>query len=212
MAGKLSRKLNKIVKQKMDSAKTSTKVKTIAFNMISDRVENARKLLEKEFNDHEITDSIENNTPSSSLGYKASFFEYLGFKRSAKPTKILREAFSPKFITVSRSSTIVKRTGKNVKYSFLARYPSMEEIYQVTNVSILGRSWVKAVQKGGIGDLSITLAQFEEGSFNNSRSGTSIQVRNTVRSISYRPQGYVNKMLERFRARIAGRDLKGRFL
>ena len=39
MAGKLSRKLNKIVKQKMDSAKTSTKVQTIAFNMISDRVE-----------------------------------------------------------------------------------------------------------------------------------------------------------------------------
>ena len=69
MAGKLSRKLNKIVKQKMDSAKTSTKVHTIAFNMISDRVENARKLLEKEFNDHEITDSIENNTASSSLGY-----------------------------------------------------------------------------------------------------------------------------------------------
>ena len=70
------------------------------------------------------------------------------------------------------------------------------------------------VQRGvpGGGSLSYTLARFEQGDFNNSKSGSSIQSEYVVRNADYKGQPYVDEMLLRFRASIAGRSKKGTFI
>ena len=151
--------------------------------MVEDRVEAARAVLQKEFNDHEVTQSLETRSLAKSLGKKASFFEFLGFQQGDNPTKVIRRAFSPQYVSLVSGSGVARRSGKNITYNFKVRYPSMEEIYAVTPANFSGgRSWVKMVQRGvpGGGSLSYTLARFEQDDFNNSRSGTSIQSQSVV--------------------------------
>ena len=215
MARSLSKQFNKIVKQRLNDVKASPAIKKMAFSMVEGRIEAAREVLAKEFDEHEVTQSLETRSLAKSLGKKASFFEFLGFQQGDNPTKIVRKAFSPQYVSLIRGSGIARRSGKNITYNFKVRYPSMEEIYAVTPANFSGgRSWVKMVQRGvlGGGSLSYTLARFEQGDFNNSKSGTSIQSEYVVRNVDYKGQPYVNEMLLRFRASIAGRSKKGTFI
>jgi len=215
MAKSLSKQFNKIIKQRLNNVKASPAIKKMAFSMVEDRVEAARAVLQKEFNDHEVTQSLETRSLAKSLGKKASFFEFLGFQQGDNPTKVIRRAFSPQYVSLLRGSGVARRSGKNITYNFKVIYPSIEEIYAVTPANFSGgRSWVKMVQKGvpGGGSLSYTLARFGQDDFNNSRSGTSIQSQSIVRNADYKGQPYVDEMLLRFRASIAGRSAKGRFI
>ena len=215
MAKSLSKQFNKIIKQRLNDVKASPAIKKMAFSMVEDRVEAARAVLQKEFNDHEVTQSLETRSLAKSLGKKASFFEFLGFQQGDNPTKVIRRAFSPQYVSLVSGSGVARRSGKNITYNFKVRCPSMEEIYAVTPANFSGgRSWVKMVQRGvpGGGSLSYTLARFEQDDFNNSRSGTSIQSQSVVRNSDYKGQPYVDEMLLRFRASIAGRSAKGRFI
>lgn len=215
MARSLSKQFNKIVKQRLNDVKASPEIKKMAFSMVEDRIEAARSVLEKDFNEHEVTQSLETRSLAKSLGKKASFFEFLGFQQGDNPTKIIRKAFSPQYVSLVTGSGIARRSGKNITYNFKVKYPSMEEIYAVTPANFSGgRSWVKMVQRGvpGGGSLSYTLARFEQGDFNNSKSGSSIQSEYVVRNADYKGQPYVDEMLLRFRASIAGRSKKGTFI
>ncbi len=215
MARSLSKQFNKALKQRLNDVKASPAVRKMAFSMAEERVEAARKVLAKEFDEHEVTQSLETRSLAKSLGKKASFFEFLGFQQGDYPTKIIRKAFSPQYVGILNGSGLPKKSGKDVTYNFKIKYPSMEEIYAVTPANFSGgRSWVKMVQKGvpGGGSLSYTLARFGQGDFNNSKSGTSIQSEYVVRNTDYRGQFYVDKMLLRFRASIAGRSKKGTFI
>jgi len=215
MARSLSKQFNKIVKQRLNDVKASPEMKKMAFRKVEDRVEAARAVLQKEFEEHEVTQSLETRSLAKSLGKKASFFEFLGFQLGDNPTKIIRKSFTPQYVGVMRGSGVARRSGKNITYNFKIRYPSMEEIYAVTPANFSGgKSWVKMVQRGvpGGGSLSYTLARFEQGDFNNSKSGSSIQSQYVVRNTDYKGQPYVNEMLLRFRASAAGRSTKGRFI
>ena len=59
MARSLSKQFNKALKQRLNEVKASPAVRKMAFNMAEERVEAARKVLAKEFDEHEVTQSLE---------------------------------------------------------------------------------------------------------------------------------------------------------
>ena len=59
MARSLSKQFNKAFKQRLNEVKASPNVRKLAFSMAEERVEAARKVLAKEFDEHEVTQSLE---------------------------------------------------------------------------------------------------------------------------------------------------------
>jgi hypothetical protein len=79
-------------------------------------------------------------------------------------------------------------------------HPSLNELYQVTPLPWGGgRSWIKAVEKGGVSNFNYTLRTTTSA---NSRSGTAIQSKNEVRSFNYKPVPYLSNMLNKFRLKL----------
>ena len=195
MARKLKLNLQQMLKKQFDPSKSKA-LENLAFASASKKVKTAQQMLLQEIDEHEVTQSLENGTKSSALGYQANIFEFLGFSRGDKPVEVLRSAYS-NFIHVKRVPLKKKVSATRINYDFTA---SLAEIYTQTPLPWGGgRSWVKAVEKGGISNFNYTLANSR---YQTSRSGTAIQSDYVVRDFNYKPVPYLSPIINKFRANL----------
>jgi len=198
MARKLKLNLQQMLKKQFDPSKSKA-LENLAFAAASKKVKTAQQMLLQEIDEHEVTQSLENGTKSSALGYQANIFEFLGFSIGDKPVEVLKSAYS-NFIHVKRVPLKKKVSATRINYDFTVSYPSLAEIYTQTPLPWGGgRSWVKAVEKGGISNFNYTLANSR---YQTSRSGTAIQSDYVVRDFNYKPVPYLSPIINKFRANL----------
>ena len=198
MARKLKLNLQKMLKKQFDPSKSKA-LENLAYASASKKVKTAQQMLLQEIDEHEVTQSLENGTKSSALGYQANIFEFLGFNRGDKPVEVLRSAYS-NFIHLKRVPLKKKVSATKINYDFTVSYPSLTEIYAQTPLPWGGgRSWVRAIEKGGVSNFNFTLANSR---FTTSRSGTAIQSKYQVRDFNYKPVPYLSPIINKFRANL----------
>ena len=198
MARKLKLNLQQMLKKQFDPSKSKA-LENLAFASASKKVKTAQQMLLQEIDEHEVTQSLENGTKSSALGYQANIFEFLGFNRGVKPVEVLRSAYS-NFIHLKRVPLKKKVSATKINYDFTVSYPSLTEIYAQTPLPWGGgRSWVRAIEKGGVSNFNFTLANSR---FTTSRSGTAIQSEYQVRDFNYKPVPYLSPIINKFRANL----------
>ena len=109
----------------------------------------------------------------------------------------LLSLFYTNFIHLKRVPLKKKVSSTQINYDFTVSYPSLTEIYAETPLPWGGgRSWVKAIEKGGISNFNYTLAN---SSYSTSRSGTAIQSKYVVRDFNYKPIPYLSPIINKFR-------------
>ena len=198
MARKLKLNLQQMLKKQFDPSKSKA-LENLAYASASKKVKTAQQMLLQEIDEHEVTQSLENGTKSSALGYQANIFEFLGFNRGDKPVEVLRSAYS-NFIHLKRVPLKKKVSATKINYDFTVSYPSLTEIYAQTPLPWGGgRSWVRAIEKGGVSNFNFTLANSR---FTTSRSGTAIQSQYQVRDFNYKPVPYLSPIINKFRANL----------
>jgi len=198
MARKLKLNLQQMLKKQFDPSKSKA-LENLAYASASKKVKTAQQMLLQEIEEHHVTQSIENGTKSSALGYQANIFEFLGFNRGDKPVEVLRSAYS-NFIHLKRVPLKKKVSATKINYDFTVSYPSLTEIYAQTPLPWGGgRSWVRAIEKGGVSNFNFTLANSR---FTTSRSGTAIQSEYQVRDFNYKPVPYLSPIINKFRANL----------
>ena len=198
MARKLKLSLNQLLKKQFNPEKSQA-LENIAYSDSRRRLETAQKELLKELDSHEVTQSLEKKTRTSLLGHDANLFEFLGFHESENPVSVVRDAFK-NYIKIRKTPSKKKISATRITYNFSVTHPSLNELYQVTPLPWGGgRSWIRAVEKGGVSNFNYTLRTTTS---QNSRSGTAIQSRNEVRSFNYKPVPYLSNMLNKFRLKL----------
>jgi|TARA_B100000085_G_scaffold24111_1_gene20275 hypothetical protein len=198
MARKLKLNLQQMLKKQFDPSKSKA-LENLAYASASKKVKTAQQMLLQEIEEHHVTQSIENGTKSSALGFQANIFEFLGFNRGDKPVEVLRSAYS-NFIHLKRVPLKKKVSATKINYDFTVSYPSLTEIYAQTPLPWGGgRSWVRAIEKGGVSNFNFTLANSR---FTTSRSGTAIQSEYQVRDFNYKPVPYLSPIINKFRANL----------
>ena len=198
MARKLKLNLQQMLKKQFDPSKSKA-LENLAYASASKKVKTAQQMLLQEIEEHHVTQSIENGTKSSALGFQANIFEFLGFNRGDKPVEVLRSAYT-NFIHLKRVPLKKKVSATKINYDFTVSYPSLTEIYAQTPLPWGGgRSWVRAIEKGGVSNFNFTLANSR---FQTSRSGTAIQSQYQVRDFNYKPVPYLSPIINKFRANL----------
>jgi len=198
MARKLKLNLQQMLKKQFDPSRSKA-LENLAYASASKKVKTAQQMLLEEIEEHHVTQSIENGTKSSALGFQANIFEFLGFNRGDKPVEVLRSAYS-NFIHLKRVPLKKKVSATKINYDFTVSYPSLTEIYAQTPLPWGGgRSWVRAIEKGGVSNFNFTLANSR---FQTSRSGTAIQSQYQVRDFNYKPVPYLSPIINKFRANL----------
>tara|TARA_Y100000114_G_scaffold139289_1_gene143140 strand:+ start:14006 stop:14647 length:642 start_codon:yes stop_codon:yes gene_type:complete len=171
--------------------------------VIEPKIQERQKELVKEFNIHPITVELNagpraSNT-SGTLGGYGNLFSFIGFNAGDNPTSIVSQVFNEKI------KFKVRRSNSKGKYQVTFFIPSVEEIYGLTPIPwMTGKSWVRAVEDGGLTNLGQFL--YSATSFDGSRAGTGIQVKNRSSGVSFRRTPYVGKLIDNFKKRLLRLD------
>ena len=189
------------VKQFLKKTVTNSKsMRNLAYGTALKKINKLKKELLVELDNHPVTQEIEQGVSgmdSSLLGGYGNFFAFLGFRQSAKPVEIIRQAFDS-FINIQKTPKLRKSTGTVLEWNFPINYPSLTEIYGVTPLPWTTQSWVKGVEKG-IGNFTNTIF----GRSENSRSGFAIQGgKSSSTYINFSPTPYITPMLMKFKRRL----------
>ncbi len=195
MANKLRLNLQQMLKKQFDPSRSKA-LENLAFVSANRKVKTAQQMLLQEIDKHEVTQSLENGTKSAALGFEANLSEFLGFNQGDNPVQTLRHAYS-NLIHLKRAPIKKKISATKIDYRFSVSYPSLTEMYAATPLPWGGgRSWIKAIEKGGVSNFNYTLANSD---FSSSRSGTAIQSKRQVRDFNYKPIPYLSPIINKFR-------------
>jgi len=163
-------------------------------------IEEAQEKLIKDFYSHSVTKEIEagptaSNSSGTLNGY-GNLFSFIGFDRGEDPIAAIGEVIKQKL-----SVTVRAISSGRFRIS-IANPPSKEELFSVSQIPwASGSSWAEGIEKG-LSNLGSFLYKergirgSSAGSF--SRSGTGIQIKNNLRSASFRTQPYISKLVDKF--------------
>lgn len=180
---RLNINFNKVVKNNKSFEK-------IAISSVKEGFEKAKQQFLEEFEEHSVTQEIENGPSSSNISNTlngiGNLFSFIGFNKSDNPIQNLRNAIKNSF------SLSNKKVNNGIRFSI--NYPSIERIKRNTPMPWEGgNSWVNGIEKGISGFSNYMYKRFIEG-----RSGTALQAENKIRSNSYKRTNYISGMINNF--------------
>jgi hypothetical protein len=157
-------------------------------------LEKQKEQLIKEFNESAVTQEIEAGptatNKSGTLGGKGNLFSFIGFDESDNPIAPVRQLLN----SIQLGAVKSKNTAKGI-IEFNIEMPSEEDFEAVTKMPWEnGRSWLFDIERTISG-----LGQYIYGRFNNSRSGTGLEVSNKNTPLAFSPTAYFKTMLEKFK-------------
>lgn len=180
---------------------SSKRVQEVMRGKMQEKFEDAKEELIKGFMEHrvsqELLDPSKGNISDTLDGSdNKNLFGFIGFEAGSEP---VLEVAAKLENEIQLSKEPPKIQGKRMV--FKVRHPSLKELYQATPMPWeSGRSWLYGISHGISG-----FGNFLAGFFQNlaaSRSGQGIQVKNEVRSGSFKPQkDYIESMIAKFRAK-----------
>lgn len=172
-------------------------------NVIEPKIQDRQRELIKSFEIHPITVELNagpraSNT-SGTLGGYGNLFSFIGFSSSDKPTSVISQIFNQKI-----KFKVRKRDNKG-SYTVTFFIPSVEDIYSLTPIPwMVGKSWVKGVEEGGLTNLGQFL--YSSSGFDDSNSGTGIQAKNKSSGVNFTRTPYVGKLIENFKKKLLRLD------
>ena len=187
-------------KSVMNAIGKSEKVKKRARQQAEKKVERAKLLLLKDFNEHEVTKEIEGgatafNTSRTIVG-RGNLFSFMGFQEGVNPTHVVKHYLESSSYVFKNSKFNKTLSGNH--FAFRVSAPTLSKIYKMTPLPWeSGRSWVRGVERGISG-----IGHYMYGKFLTSRSGTGLQSKNEVKFAAFKTTSYMSKMIEDFRERI----------
>lgn len=158
----------------------------------SRKIEEARKMMLAEFNNHPVTKEIEAGpnaaNSSGTLGGAGNLFSFIGFSAGDRPIDPVRKLLedSTKLISVKP-----KAKGE-LDFEILIDLPTKEEIAAASPLPwAAARSWVIGIEQGlsGFGQFLV-----EPGK---GRSGQAIQVKGAIRGGRFRNKKYISQILSK---------------
>ena len=175
----------------------SQAIKEKARIVAEDKVRRAHKEMLQDFDTHSVTREIksgpEGTNLSGTLGGYGNLFSYIGFDRGSQPTESIR-TYLEKQVHVFKEPRVLKTVGGAI-FSFRLTTPNLDTIQAMTPSPWENRSWVKGLESG-ISGLGFYL--FSRKDDFNTRSESSIQKTQQLRSLSFRPIKYMSSILEKF--------------
>lgn len=156
----------------------------------------AKKRFFGNFFNHPVTKEISNGpegaNTSGTLGGYGNLFSFIGFEEGRDPIYEISEALESMFAFSKSGNTSLSLT-------FKVTYPDIDRLKKYSPLPwAFGGSWISGIEKG-IPNFAQYL--YEEDVLK-SRSGSGIQVKNTLRGLNFTPVAYLTPMLERFKAEI----------
>ena len=173
--------------------------KEMALKVISPIFKRAKNTMLKDFNEHPITQEIEQGVGAENIsgtlsGGFGDLFSFLGFDDGDKPIEPLRTLLE--FQTELRP-TVTRQNG-NILY-FRVNFPSKEQIDSVSDLPWEnGNSWVEAVERTGLTNFSYYMSKKGYG-----RSSGGIQLHHEIQpGLSFSTTPYLQEILDEFRENI----------
>jgi hypothetical protein len=168
------------------------KLKKHAHSHALNKIEQAKKIMLAEFNNHPVTKEIEAgpnaSNSSGTLGGVGNLFSFIGFKAGDRPVEPVR-----KLLENSTQLISVKPKSKGeLEFEILIDLPSKEEIAQASPLPwAAARSWVIGIEQGlsGFGQFLV-----ESGK---GRSGQAIEVKGSIRSGKFKNKKYISQIISR---------------
>ena len=159
--------------------------------------ENKQELI-NEFNAHPVTMEIEAGPSASNrsgtLGSKGNLFSFIGFSEGDSPLEPVRALLDK----IQLASTRAIKSGAVVE--FKVNLPSKSEFESASKMPWeSGRSWLYDIERAISG-----LGNYLYGRFQNSRSGTGVQLEKSVTSQTFTPVKYFGTMLDKFVNKLKG--------
>lgn len=169
-------------------------------NYVLPIIEGAKEDLIGQFYSHPVTREIKSGpnaqNSSGTLGGYGNLFSFIGFESGDNPIAGIEKILNKKL-------TVKVRSVKNGRFRItMFNLPDIEDILAVTPIPwASGASWVDGVEKG-ISNLGSFLYR-EKGvrgssKGSRSRSGTGIQVENTLRQASFNTTPYLSQIMNKF--------------
>lgn len=153
-------------------------------------VENAKAAAIVEFDNHPITQALENHDSGGVVG---TLFGFIGFEAGEEPTKIIREMLYDEI----EFSGITQLT--NRKFIISYEFPSKEDIYDVTDLPWAdGRSWCEMLDTTGIPGLAAYVPKRGKG-----RSEEGVQNKRVVGGSKYPKVPYISRIINNFKKRVS---------
>lgn len=177
-------------------AMASKKIEKKADEIVQKNLNNASSIFLEEFDDHSITQEIENgpeaSNSSGTLSGKGNLFSFIGFNKGDAPISSLRL-----FLAKGFSYKKIKKQSNSFLYKI--NYPNIDKIKSITPMPWEGgRSWVDGVEKGISGLSQYIYKKFAAAS----RSGSGIQSRNFSKGYNFKPKKYLSEIIENFKNRL----------
>ena len=162
-----------------------------------------KEILLEEFRSHPITKELQagpyGGNSSGTLGGIGNLFSFIGFDAGADPTAVVEEGLR-NFITLDHSGS-PKGRGRSLRYEFRVKGLSLEEFEKFTPMPWEGgRSWLRGIERGisGFGEY-----MYGRKYANNSRSGSGVQSRRTVRGGGFRNVPYMSQIFNNFKKNLS---------
>lgn len=167
-----------------------------AMEMANDILENNKRELINEFNQHPVTKEIEAgpsaNNMSGTLGGRGNLFSFIGFNIGDNPIEPIRSMLK----SIKLNSSSGKISGNKIEFKVI-----MPEDSEFESASKMpwesGRSWLYDIERSISG-----LSNYLYGKFFNSRSESGIQSEKNVNSATFRSVKYFASMMAKFKAKL----------
>lgn len=194
-------KINAIrVKQKLMNHKGS---ENLAYGTAVRKFNAVKPLLIGEFQNHPVTQELENGPESENLSNtlpEGNLFSFIGFTKGENPlSKLYDLIFGIKLNKNLKTKTIINN---KVIYSFKIETPTEKQIEDATPMPNRwsSGSWAKKIEEN-ISGLEYYLYGFGR-KFRTSFSGTGLQIKNKLRPNQFKGVKYLSEIFNNFRQNI----------
>jgi len=172
-------------------------------NEINRKVNDSKKLMLKEFQDHPVTKEIQDgpnsaNTSRTLAGGYGNLYTFIGFRYGSNPTGLVKNLLA---LTKVMKRTRTQVTRSKVTTYFTVSVPSEDQVRAVSKMPFEGgKSWVYGIERGISG-----FSHYMYKNYALSRSTKGLQTKKKIRSVQFKPLygGYITQILKNFFIRIS---------
>mgnify|MGYP003126402593 CR=1 FL=1 len=199
------------IKSIANKVSKSPKVINKMEQIVNIRVENAKRMMVEDFDNHPVSMEIKAGpnagNSSGTLGGYGNLYTFIGFRSSARPIEAIASLIQRQTYLIRRGSKPQVK-GRNLVRNYSINYMNEKEISSISAAQKPWESgsWIDGIEKGLSSFGYYMYKNFEEG-----RSGKGLQAKKggkaggspqKVRTSSFSPMAYVTQIVNNFRRNI----------
>jgi hypothetical protein len=177
--------------------------RNIAYNAAYDKFKSIKRVFFEKFEEHKVTQEIRQRGTniSETLGGRGNLWGFIGFWEGSDPIGDLKSGLD-EAIRLRKYGEVTDKGGE-LAFEFEVTIPLLSDLKDSAEMPFEGgKSWVHGIENG-ISGLSHFIYWKNSA---NSRSQAGFQADNKLRSLSFKPIGYLTPLLKRFRQMVSERN------